>query len=401
MNLDDVILAREKMKGIVHSTPLDYSKTFSTLSNNEVFLKLENLQKTGSFKVRGSYNKMISLSPEELQKGVVAASAGNHAQGVAYSSQMLGIPCTIVMPKGAPLSKVLATRQYGAEVILEGAVFDDALAYALELKDKLGATFIHAFDDEAVIAGQGTVGLEILDQLPDVEAIICPVGGGGLIAGVAMAVKEKKPDIKVYGVQTLACPSMKQSLKENQPVAVEAAPTMADGIAVQKPGQKTFEIIREYVDGIFCVDEMEIARTMLLVLERNKLLVEGSGASPLAALLYDKVNLSGKKVAAVLSGGNVDVNFISRIIERGLVESGRFAHFTINVKDKPGELQRVLSSVTDLNANVQFVNLHRIGKHIYPGNALLEISVETKDHAHIEQLYKNLRGQGFQLKIEE
>ncbi|UYZ24297.1 threonine ammonia-lyase [Mesobacillus jeotgali] len=401
MNLDDVILAREKMKGIVHSTPLDYSKTFSTLSKNEVFLKLENLQKTGSFKVRGSYNKLISLSPEELQKGVVAASAGNHAQGVAYSSQMLGIPCTIVMPKGAPLSKVLATRQYGAEVILEGAVFDEALAYASELKDKLGATFIHAFDDEAVIAGQGTVGLEILDQLPDVEAIICPVGGGGLIAGVAMAVKEKKPDIKVYGVQTLACPSMKQSLKENQPVAVESAPTMADGIAVQKPGLKTFEIIRKYVDDIFCVDEMEIARTMLLVLERNKLLVEGSGASPLAALLYDKVNLSGKKVAVVLSGGNVDVNFISRIIERGLVESGRFAHFTINIKDKPGELQRVLNSVTELNANIQFVNLHRIGKHIYPGNALLEISVETKDHAHIEQLYKNLRSQGFQLKTEE
>ncbi|MGV2940540.1 threonine ammonia-lyase [Mesobacillus sp. LC4] len=401
MNLDEVILAREKMKGIVHSTPLDYSKTFSTLSNNEVYLKLENLQKTGSFKVRGSYNKLISLSPEELQKGVVAASAGNHAQGVAYSSQMLGIPCTIVMPKGAPLSKVLATRQYGAEVILEGAVFDEALAYALELKDKLGATFIHAFDDEAVIAGQGTVGLEILDQMPDVEAIFCPVGGGGLIAGVALAVKEKNPDIKVYGVQTLACPSMKQSLAENQPIAVESAPTMADGIAVQKPGQKTFTIIKEYVDDIFCVDEMEIARTMLLLLERNKLLVEGSGASPLAALLYDKVKLTFKKVAAVISGGNVDVNFISRIIERGLVESGRFAHFTIYLKDKPGELQKVLSSVTELNANVQFVNLHRIGKHIYPGNALLEISVETKDHDHIEQLYSMLKNKGFQLKQEE
>lgn len=195
MNLDDVIIAREKMEGIVHTTPLDYSKTFSTLSHNEVYLKLENLQKTGSFKVRGSYNKLISLPKEELKKGVVAASAGNHAQGVAYSSQMLGIPCTIVMPKGAPLSKVLATKQYGAEVILEGSVFDEALAYAMELKDKMGATFIHAFDDEAVIAGQGTVGLEILDQLPDVEAIICPVGGGGLIAGVAKAVKEKNPGV--------------------------------------------------------------------------------------------------------------------------------------------------------------------------------------------------------------
>jgi threonine dehydratase len=401
MNLDDVIIAREKMKGIVHETPLDYSKTFSTLSHNEVYLKLENLQKTGSFKVRGSYNKMISLSKEELEKGVVAASAGNHAQGVAYSSQMLGIPCTIVMPKGAPLSKVLATRQYGAEVILEGAVFDEALAYALELKDQRGATFIHAFDDEAVIAGQGTVGLEIIDQLPDVEAIICPVGGGGLIAGVAMAVKQKNPAISVYGVQTLACPSMKQSLVEKKPVMVEAAPTMADGIAVQKPGLQTFEIIKEYVDDIFCVDEMEIARTMLMVLERNKLLVEGSGASPLAALLYDKVNLRDKKIAVVLSGGNVDVNFISRIIERGLVESGRFAHFTITLKDKPGELEKVLSLATDMDANIQYVNLHHVGKHIYPGYAQLEISVETKNHDHIEQLAKVLKEKSYHFHMEE
>ena len=401
MNLDDVIIAREKMKGIVHETPLDYSKTFSTLSQNEVFLKLENLQKTGSFKVRGSYNKMISLSEEELKKGVVAASAGNHAQGVAYSSQMLGIPCTIVMPKGAPLSKVLATRQYGAEVILEGSVFDDALSYALELKDRLGATFIHAFDDEAVIAGQGTVGLEILDQLPDADAIICPVGGGGLIAGVAMAVKERNPNISVYGVQTLACPSMKQSLVEQKPVMVQAAPTMADGIAVQKPGLRTFEIIKEYVDDIFCVDEMEIARTMLMVLERNKLLVEGSGASPLAALLYEKIKLREKKIAVVLSGGNVDVNFISRIIERGLVESGRFAHFTVTLKDKPGELEKVLSLATELDANIQFVNLQHVGKHIYPGYAQLEISVETKNHDHIDQLYKVLKDRGFIVKMED
>lgn len=401
MNLDDVIIAREKMEGIVHTTPLDYSKTFSTLSHNEVYLKLENLQKTGSFKVRGSYNKLISLPKEELKKGVVAASAGNHAQGVAYSSQMLGIPCTIVMPKGAPLSKVLATKQYGAEVILEGSVFDEALAYAMELKDKMGATFIHAFDDEAVIAGQGTVGLEILDQLPDVEAIICPVGGGGLIAGVAKAVKEKNPGVSVYGVQTLACPSMKQSLLEKKPVVVEAAPTMADGIAVQKPGQRTFEIIKEYVDDIFCVDEMEIARTMLMILERNKLLVEGSGASPLAALLYEKVKLKDKKIAAVLSGGNVDVHFISRIIERGLVESGRYAHFTLTLKDKPGELQKVLSSVTDLEANIQFVNLHHIGKHIYPGYAQLEISVETKNQEHIEQLYTVLKEKGFKIAMDE
>jgi threonine dehydratase len=399
VNVDDIIIAREKMKGIVHTTPLDYSKTFSQLSHNEVYLKLENLQKTGSFKVRGSYNKLISLSKEELAKGVIAASAGNHAQGVAYSSQMLGIPCTIVMPKGAPLSKVQATKQYGANVVLEGAVFDDALAHALKMKDEMNATFIHAFDDEAVVAGQGTVGLEILDQLPDVDAIICPVGGGGLIAGVAMAVKEKNPNIAVYGVQTLACPSMKQSLSEQKPVMIEATPTMADGIAVKKPGEKTFEIVQKYVDDIYCVDEMEIARTMLMVLERNKLLVEGSGASSLASLLYEKVNVRDKKVVAILSGGNVDVNFISRIIERGMVEAGRYANFTITLKDKPGELQRVLSTVSDLDANVKSVNLHRMGKHIYPGYALIELFVETKNHDHIEELHAALKAQNYHVEM--
>jgi threonine dehydratase len=400
VNLDNIIIAREKMKGIVHETPLDYSKTFSDLAQNEVYLKLENLQKTGSFKVRGSYNKLISLSEEELKKGVVAASAGNHAQGVAYSSQMLGIPCTIVMPKGAPLSKVLATRQYGAEVILEGNVFDEALAFALELNEKRGATFIHAFDDEAVIPGQGTVGLEILDQLPEVEAVICPVGGGGLIAGVAMAVKEKNPNIAVYGVQTMACPSMKQSLIEQKPVAIKSAPTMADGIAVQKPGASNFEIVKKYVNDIVCVDEMEIARTMLLLLERNKLLVEGSGASSLAALLYKKINITNKKVAAVLSGGNVNVHFISRIIERGLVESGRYANFSIILKDKPGELQRVVSSITELDANIQDVHLHHMGKNIYPGYAQLDLSVETKNNEHIEELFSVLKEKEIQVTME-
>jgi threonine dehydratase len=399
VNVDDIIIAREKMKGVIHTTPLDYSKTFSQLAHNEVYLKLENLQKTGSFKARGSYNKLLSLSKEELDKGVVAASAGNHAQGVAYSSQMLGAGCTIVMPKGAPLSKVLATKQYGAEVLLEGATFDDALAYALELKEQRDATFIHAFDDDAIIAGQGTVGLEILDQLPDVEAIICPVGGGGLIAGVAMAVKEKNPHIAVYGVQTLACPSMKQSLLENKPIMVESTPTMADGIAVKKPGLRTFDIVQKYVDDIYCVDEMEIARTMLMVLERNKLLVEGSGACSLSALLYEKIKIKEKKVVAVLSGGNVDMNFISRIIERGLVESGRYAAFTITLKDKPGELQKVLSALTDLDANIQTVNLNHMGENIYPGYAGLEISVETKNKEHIDMLYKVLKEKNYIVEI--
>ncbi|MDQ0243142.1 threonine dehydratase [Bacillus fengqiuensis] len=393
--LEDILKAREKMKNIVHITPLDYSKTFSELSQNEVYLKLENLQKTGSFKVRGSYNKMISLGKEEIQKGVVAASAGNHAQGVAYSSNMLNIPCTIVMPKGAPLSKVLATKRYGANVELQGDVFDEALAYALELKEKTGSAFVHAFDDEAVIAGQGTIGLEIMEQLPDVEAIICPVGGGGLIAGVAMAVKEKNPSIRIYGVEAMACASMKQSLKEKKPVTVEAMPTMADGIAVKKPGELTFQLIQRYVDDLYCVDEMEIARTMLMVLERNKLLVEGSGASSLAALLYHKLTMKNKKVVAILSGGNVDMNVISRIIGRGMVESGRFVHLTAIIKDKPGHLEEVLAVITELQGNIMDISLNYMGETIYPGYAQLSLSIETKDQGHIERIFMTLKKKGY------
>ena len=336
MDLNQIISAREKMKGIIHQTPLDFSQTFTDMSHNEVYLKLENLQKTGSFKVRGSINKLTSLSKEELSKGVIAASAGNHAQGVAYSSKMLNIPCTIVMPKGAPLSKIQATKNYGAEIVLEGDVFDDALAHAMELSEKQGFTLVHTFDDDEIIAGQGTVGLEILEQLPDVEAIICPVGGGGLIAGIAVAVKEKNPNVAIYGVEASACPSMAQSLLEKKPITVASTPTVADGIAVKKPGVRNLEIVEKYVDDLVTVDELEMIRTMFLLLERNKLLVEGSGASSLAALLYEKLNIRGKKVVALLSGGNVDVNFISRIIERGMVEAGRYARFSIIIVDKPG-----------------------------------------------------------------
>ena len=261
ISLDDIIIAQEKLRGIIHTTPLDYSKTFSALAKNELYLKLENLQKTGSFKVRGSYNKIISLHEDELKNGVIAASAGNHAQGVAFASSMLNIPCTIVMPKGAPLSKILATKQYGANVELQGTVFDEALAYAQDLATKTGGAFVHAFDDDKVIAGQGTVGLEILTQLPEVEVVVCPVGGGGLIAGLAMAIKEKKPSVKIYGVEAMACPSMKHSISEKKPVTIDSMPTMADGIAVKKPGVLNFQMVQKYVDDIFCVEEMEIART--------------------------------------------------------------------------------------------------------------------------------------------
>lgn len=391
----DIVKAHEKMKGIVHVTPLDYSRTFSNFSNNEVYLKLENLQKTGSFKVRGSYNKITSLDKDELSKGVVAASAGNHAQGVAYASTMLGIPCTIVMPITAPLSKVQATRGYGANVEQHGASFDDALAYALELKEQKGATFVHAFDDEAIIAGQGTVGIEILEQLPDVDVIICPVGGGGLIAGLAAAVKEKKPSVQIYGVEASACPSMAMSMVEKKPITVEADPTMADGIAVKKPGHRPFELAQRYVDDMFTVDELEIARTMLMLLERNKLLVEGSGAVSLAALLYQKIPIKNKKVVSVISGGNVDVSFISRIIERGMVEAGRFMHFTTILKDRPGNLEKVLEVITERQGNILDISLSHMGDKIYPSYAQLSLSIETRDQGHIEEILAALKMKGY------
>ena len=397
MDLNQIISAREKMKGIIHQTPLDFSQTFTDMSHNEVYLKLENLQKTGSFKVRGSINKLTSLSKEELSKGVIAASAGNHAQGVAYSSKMLNIPCTIVMPKGAPLSKIQATKNYGAEIVLEGDVFDDALAHAMELSEKQGFTLVHTFDDDEIIAGQGTVGLEILEQLPDVEAIICPVGGGGLIAGIAVAVKEKNPNVAIYGVEASACPSMAQSLLEKKPITVPSSPTVADGIAVKKPGVRNLEIVEKYVDDLVTVDELEMIRTMFLLLERNKLLVEGSGASSLAALLYGKLKIKGKKTVALLSGGNVDVNFISRIIERGMVEAGRYARFSIIIVDKPGGLQRVLTNITEADANILSVHHTRMGRNIYPGYTEIEFAVETKSHEHILDLQKALTAKGYRV----
>nr|WP_231514809.1 threonine ammonia-lyase [Oceanobacillus salinisoli] len=383
------------MKGIVHQTTLDYSRTFSDQVDNEVFLKLENLQKTGSFKVRGSYNKLISLKKDELQNGVVAASAGNHAQGVAYASTMLGIPCTIVMPTGAPLSKVQATKEYGAKVILHGNVFDEALDYALDLKNKTGAAFIHAFDDDDIITGQGTVGIEIIDQLPDVDAIVCPIGGGGLIAGIAAAVKEKNPSIQVYGVEASACPSMVESLKEDQLITVDSSPTMADGIAVKRPGQHNFQLVKQYVDDIFTVDEMEMAQSMLMLLERNKLLVEGSGAASLAAMLSQKLPIKNKKIVAVISGGNVDVSFISRIIERGMVEAGRFMRFNTILKDKPGNLEKILQIVTEMRGNILDISLNHMGDKIYPSYAQLSLSIETRDREHIEEILATLKKRGY------
>jgi len=386
------------MKTVVHKTPLEFSQTFSRLSNNRVYMKLENLQKTGSFKVRGSYNKIISLSEEEKRRGVIAASAGNHAQGVAYSSSMIGIPCTIVMPKGAPLSKIQATQSYGANVILHGDVFDESLEYARKLQQETGATFVHPFDDPAVIAGQGTIGLELFDQLDHIDAVVCPVGGGGLLAGLAIAMKQKKPTIRIYGVESAACASTTAAKQYNQPVMITPSNTIADGIAVKRIGDLTFSYIQKYVDDIVCVEETDISRTMLYLLERNKLLVEGSAACSLAALLYKKIPLEGKNIVAILSGGNVDVTLISRIIERGLVESGRFVTFSTVISDKPGQLNKLLRIIADLEANVMSIDHQRMGTNVLPGQAEIRFSLETKNSDHIYQIQRVLTESGYTIR---
>ncbi|WP_102348535.1 threonine ammonia-lyase [Bacillus sp. Marseille-P3661] len=397
INLQDIVQAQTVLKGVVHETHLDYSKTFSDLSHNSVYIKLENLQKTGSFKVRGAYNKIISLNKDERKKGVVAASAGNHAQGVAFASSAADIKSTIVMPKGAPLAKIEATKKYGANVILHGDVFDEALDHAFELQSKTNATFVHPFDDYKIIAGQGTIGLEILGQLSNVDAVICPIGGGGLIAGVAMALKETNPKIKVFGVEASSCPSMTVSLTEKKPTKVIASDTIADGIAVKRPGDKTFEMIQNYVDGIVTVSELEISRTMLYLLERNKLLVEGSGAVSLAALLFNKIPIQGKNVVPIISGGNVDVKFISRVIEHGLAESGRFVTFTTLIPDKPGHLNKLLSIISNLEANVLNIHHQRIGSRVVPGQTEIEFSLETRDRIHIREIANALTTAGYEV----
>lgn len=395
LTIQDFLAARHNLQQVIHCTPLDYSKTFSSLSHNEIYLKLENLQKTGSFKIRGAFHKIASLSDEEKKRGVIAASAGNHAQGVAFGAAHAGIPCIIVMPESAPLTKVEATSDYGAQVILYGKNYDEAYAKALEIQRERGMTFVHAFNDLAVMAGQGTIALEILEQLPDVDVIVTPIGGGGLVAGVAMAAKLMKPDIMIVGVEASGAACMKESMDNQQIVTLEQAVTIADGICVRTPGELTFQVTREFVDHIITVEEEEIARAMLMALERNKMVIEGAGATGLAAVLYDKLQVKGKKVCVLLSGGNVDVNFLSRIIERGLVESGRYLRLNTTVPDKPGVLQEILKIFGDERANIIGIQHHRMGSRVMLGEAEIEVDIETRDHAHQERILGRLQEAGF------
>ena len=398
LNLDNFYKARYVLNKIIRRTDLVHAPKINP--ECDVYLKPECLQKTGSFKIRGAYYKISQLTPEEKAKGVIACSAGNHAQGVALGATAMGIKSLICLPEGAPISKVEATKRLGAEVCLVPGVYDDAYQKALQLRDENGYTFIHPFDDENVIAGQGTIGLELLDQLPDVEAIVVPVGGGGLISGIAFAVKSLNPEVKVYGVQAEGAPSMVQSLHDHKQEALPFVSTIADGIAVKEPGSLTFETCSRYVDDIVTVSEDETAAAILSLMENQKLVAEGAGAVPVAAALFHKLPVEGKKVVCVVSGGNIDVNILNRVITRGLVMSGRKANLTIALEDKPGQLEKVAQVVSRCGSNVVSVLHDGSDPNMPISSCFLKLALETRDHAQIEQIRQELTKEGFQLVSE-
>ena len=363
----------------------------------EVYLKPENLQRTGSFKLRGAYYKISQLSEEEKAKGVIACSAGNHAQGVALGASHAGIKSLICLPAGAPLSKIEATKALGAEVCLVPGVYDDAYRKAIELQKEHGYTFVHPFDDPLVIAGQGTIGLEIIEEMPDVEAVIVPVGGGGLISGVAFTIKTIKPDVKVYGVQAEGAPSMVKSLAEGDRVNLDAVSTIADGIAVKQPGVNTYEMCSKYVDEIVTVSDDEIAAAILALLEQQKLVSEGAGAVSVAAAMFDKVPIKGKKVVCLVSGGNIDVTSLNRVITRGLVKSGRDCTIVLNLSDKPGQLSKVCNVIGDLGANILSVEHQRNHANTQIVGCRLSVELETRNPEHVEIIKNGLREAGFEV----
>ncbi len=361
----------------------------------QVYLKPENLQYTGSFKLRGAYYKISQLSPEEKARGVVACSAGNHAQGVALGATHNGIKSVICLPAGAPISKVEATKALGAEVCLVPGVYDDAYQRALELQKEKGYTLVHPFDDPLVIAGQGTIGLEIIQEMPDVDAVIVPVGGGGLISGVAFAIKTIKPSVKVYGVQAEGAPSMVQSIRDGERITLPGVNTIADGIAVKEPGENTFELCRKYVDEIVTVSDDEVAAAILTLIEQQKLVAEGAGAVSVAAAMFNKVPIKGKKVVCIVSGGNIDVTSLNRVITRGLVKSGRDCTISLITSDKPGQLSRVCSIVGDLGGNILSVEHKRNSSNTQISGCKLHIEIETRNHQHIAQIKQALTEAGF------
>lgn len=395
LNLDNFYRARYVLSRIIRRTDLIHAPKIN--EESDIYLKPENLQTTGSFKLRGACYKISQLSEEEKARGVIACSAGNHAQGVALGATSHGIKSLICLPEGAPISKVEATRRYGAEICLVPGVYDDAYQRAIQLRDEHGYTFIHPFDDEHVIAGQGTIGLELLEQLPEVEAIVVPIGGGGLISGIAYAVKSLNPKVKIYGVQALGAPSMLQSIESHAKERLLSVSTIADGIAVKEPGDLTYEICCKYVDAVVTVTEDEICAAILALMEQQKLVAEGAGAVSVAAAMFNKIPIKGKKTICVVSGGNIDVNILSRVINRGLAKSGRTYNFTVELEDKPGQMVEVSKIVAELGGNVIHVLHERNDDSASVNSCQLRLKVETRNAEHIQAIEKRLLEKGFKL----
>lgn len=398
MDLKDILEARERLAGVINTNlPLERSGYFSQLTGGNVYLKYENRQKTGSFKVRGAYNKIAKLAKERKLEAVIAASAGNHAQGVAYAAHANGIKATIVMPKSTPLAKILATQGYGADIILFGDCYDDAYTHAKELEQKTGATFIEPFNDFDVIAGQGTIGVEIFNELKDTDIVVVPAGGGGLLAGVAKAVKCLNPKVKVIGVQAQKADAMVRSFKEKKLSPLSKIYTIADGIAVKKPGDKTFSIIENDVDEMVTVTDDEIASVIIELIERTKQIVEPAGAASLAAVVSGKINVKGKNIVCVLSGGNIDVGFIHKIIERGLLKRGRQLSMSILMQDIPGGLEKVSGIIARSNANVIGVRYDRASAELHINDVILHITCDVSGHEHGKSVIKELEKNGFKI----
>ena len=394
LSLDKVFNAQTVLKSIIRET--NVVRAYGIAPDCELYLKPENLQITGSFKVRGSAYKIAMLSHEEKAKGVIACSAGNHAQGVALAATKNGIKSLICLPDSAPISKVEATKGYGAEVCLVEGCYDDAYQKALELRDSQGYTFVHPFDDENVIAGQGTIALEILNDLDNIDAIVVPIGGGGLISGIAYTVKQIRPSVKVYGVQAAGAPSMYNSVKDGEVECLQGVSTIADGIAVKQPGENTFALVREYVDEIALVSDDEVSSAILALIEKQKMIAEGAGAAAVAAVMAGKFDLKGKRVVAVVSGGNIDVTSLSRVIDRGLLNSGRSSSLLIELIDKPGQLKVISRIIADCGGNVTGVHYEK-GNTESVNGCFLRIQMETRDFEHVNLITRSLRAEGFKL----
>jgi threonine dehydratase len=393
----DVEEARERIQNQIYLSPFAFSETISRSTGSRVFFKLENLQMTGSFKERGALNRLLTLTPDEAKRGVIAASAGNHGMAVAFHSHRLNISATIVMPLHAPLIKVTRVRQYGAQTVLHGADYDEAFAEAYRLAQERGLIFIHAFDDPWIVAGQGTIGLELYEQNPDLDAVVVPVGGGGLIAGIALVLKTLTPKIRVIGVQAEAVPSMQAALEKGGPVRLPPAMTIADGIAVRAVGETPFALVQQYVDEIVTVSEGEIANAVLLLLEIEKTVAEGAAAVPLAALINKKIRLANGNVGVIISGGNIDMNLISRIIEKGLIQDGRLSRFSVVIHDKPGALARLAQRIADLGANILQIGQTRGFGQVAINETEVELILETTGPDHIERLHEGLQKDGFRI----